>query len=73
MLEAIGAACAATKAPLMTCLTNIPIMLMTLAEGAVQTRWGSGGMLLAETAAGFGAVLLFIPYAALVRMRVSPA
>jgi hypothetical protein len=73
MLGAIGTACAATKAPLMTCMTNIPIMLITLVEGTVQAHWGSGAMLLTETIAGIGSLLLFLPFAALMRVRVGVA
>jgi hypothetical protein len=68
MLEAIGTACAATKAPIMTCLTNIPILVMTLVDGAAQGRWGSGGMLLTEALVGFAAIAIFLPFAAAMRV-----
>lgn len=73
MLEAIGEACAATKAPLLICVTNVPIMIMTLVEGAAQAHWGSGAMLITETVAGIGAVFVFLPFAALMRVRVAQA
>lgn len=58
-LEAIGHGAAATKFNLIASLANVPIMLMTLVDGAAQTRWGSGGMLLTEAAVGVAAVGLF--------------
>lgn len=73
MLEAIGTACAATKAPVMTCLTNVPILIMTMIEGHAQVRWGSGGMLAVEAAMTVASVLLFIPFAVFLRARTAAA
>lgn len=58
-LEAIGQGAAATKYNLIASLANAPILTMTLVDSAAQTRWGSGGMLLTEAAAGVGAVAFF--------------
>jgi PAT family beta-lactamase induction signal transducer AmpG len=69
MLEAIGTACAATKAPIMTCLTNIPILAITLSDGQAQTMFGSGGMLLSEAVISFAAIAVFIGFAAFTRPR----
>jgi MFS family permease len=69
MLEAIGTACAATKAPLMTCLTNIPILAITLSDGQAQTMFGSGGMLVSEAAISFAAIAVFVGFAAMTRAR----
>jgi hypothetical protein len=73
MLEVIGTDCAATKAPVMTCLVNFPIMMMTLVEGHAQVRWGSGGMLAVEAIATAISVALFLPFAAFLRARTVPA
>jgi PAT family beta-lactamase induction signal transducer AmpG len=74
MLEAIGTQCAATKAPIMTCLTNIPILLITLVDGQAQTRFGSGGMLLTEAVISFAAIGIFVGFAAaMARARLAPA
>ena len=69
MLEAIGTACAATKAPIMTCLTNIPILAITLSDGQAQAMFGSGGMLVSEAAISFAAIAVFAGFAALTRPR----
>src|SRR5471032_1822634 len=69
MLEAIGTACAATKAPIMTCLTNIPILAITLSDGQAQTMFGSGGMLVSEAVISFAAIAVFAGFAALTRPR----
>lgn len=58
-LEAIGKGAAATKYNVVASISNMPILAMTLAEGAAQARWGSGGMLLFEAAMGVGAVTLY--------------
>jgi MFS family permease len=55
VLEAIGKGAAATKYNLIASLANVPIMVMTLANGWAQTRWGSGGMLIFEALVGVGA------------------
>ncbi len=68
MLDVIGTACAATKAPLLTCLTNVPILVMTLADGAAQSRWGTGGMLVSEAMVSFAATALFLGFAAMLRV-----
>jgi MFS family permease len=69
MLEAIGRGAAATKSPLFGSLTNMPIALMTFVDGAAQTKWGSGGMLLTEALVGIGMMLTFLAFAALTRPR----
>jgi hypothetical protein len=69
MLEAIGKGAAATKSPLFGSLTNMPIALMTFVDGAAQTKWGSGGMLLTEALVGFGMMITFVAFAALTRSR----
>lgn len=58
-LEAIGKGAAATKYNLIASVSNTPIMLMTLLNGAAQKRWGSGGMLLTEAACAAIAVVLY--------------
>jgi MFS family permease len=52
-LEAIGKGAAGSKFNLVASLSNVPIMAVTLVDGWVQTRWGSGAMLMVE--AGLGA------------------
>lgn len=60
MLEAIGRGAAATKSPLFGSLTNMPIALMTVVDGAAQARWGSGGMLVVEAAVEILCMILFM-------------
>ena len=59
-LEAIGQGAAATKYNLISSAANLPIMLMTLADGQAQKRFGSGGMLLTEAAFAVAAAALYI-------------
>jgi hypothetical protein len=58
-LEAIGHGAAATKYTLIASISNVPIMLMTLVDGAAETRYGASGMLYTEAAWGLAAVVLF--------------
>jgi MFS transporter, PAT family, beta-lactamase induction signal transducer AmpG len=55
VLEAIGKGAAATKYNLIASLANMPIFVMTLANGWAQERWGSGGMLIFEAIVGVAA------------------
>ena len=73
MLEAIGRDCAATKAPLISSLTNIPILVMTLVDGKAQTHFGSGGMLVCEALVSFAAIVVFAAFAGVVRARPAVA
>jgi len=58
-LEAIGKGPAATKSQLMSCAANLPIMLVTFVEGAVQTRSGSIAMLWTDAGLTLGGIILF--------------
>lgn len=60
VLEAIGLGAAATKYSLFASLSNMPIQYMTLVDGWAHTRWGTGGMLVAEALVGLAAVLVFL-------------
>ncbi len=74
MLEAIGRGCAATKAPVMGSLTNIPILeLLTLVDGNAQTHFGSSGMLKVEALISFAAIAIFAIFSTAVRLRTVPA
>ena len=64
VLEAIGKGAAATKYNLIASLANIPIFVMTLANGWAQVRWGSGGMLIFEAVVGVGAAAFYAVIAA---------
>jgi predicted MFS family arabinose efflux permease len=68
-LEAIGLGAAATKYTMFASLANLPIMYMTLVDGAAHTRWGSSGMLYAEAVIGVAALLLFIGIASATKRR----
>ena len=59
-LEAIGKGAAATKYNLLASLANVPLLVMTLADGWAQTKWGSGGMLIFEAAIGVAAAVFFL-------------
>jgi PAT family beta-lactamase induction signal transducer AmpG len=67
VLETIGAGAVATKYNLLAGISNCPIAYLTIVDGWAQTRWGSGGMLLAEAACGVAAVVFFALLAALMR------
>lgn len=58
-LEAVGQGAAATKYNLIASLSNVPILVMTLALGAAEARWGSGGMLVFEAVVSLAAAVLF--------------
>jgi len=59
-LEAMGLGAAATKYTLFASLSNMPIMLMTMIDGAAHTRWGAGGMLYTEAVIGVIGLVVFI-------------
>ena len=60
VLEAIGLGAAATKYTLFASLSNMPIMYVTLIDGAAHTRWGSAGMLCTEALIGVVGLAVFI-------------
>ncbi len=60
VLEAIGKGAASTKYSAFASLANAPIAYMALFNGAMQKRWGTGGMLYIEAAVGVIAALVFI-------------
>ena len=60
VLEAIGLGAAATKYTLFASLSNMPIMYMTVIDGAAHTRWGAGGMLYIEALIGIVGLAVFI-------------
>jgi len=59
VLEAMGKGAAATKYNVFASLSNTPIAYMTRVDGWAHGRWGSGGMLFADAAAGAVGLLLF--------------
>jgi len=59
-LEAMGLGAAATKYTLFASLSNMPIMFMTMIDGAAHTLWGAGGMLYAEAVIGVAGIAVFI-------------
>jgi MFS family permease len=63
-LEAMGLGAAATKYTLFASLSNMPIMFMTMIDGAAHTRWGAGGMLYTEAVFGVAGLAVFIALAA---------
>ena len=63
VLEAIGLGAAATKYTLFASLSNMPIMYMTVVDGAAQTRWNSSGMLYTEALIGIAGLALFVAVA----------
>lgn len=75
VLDTIGAGAAATKYNAFASLSNIPIMYMTVVNGAAHSAWGATGLLLVDAAAGliglavFGAFLLMV--AVVVRRRLA--
>jgi MFS family permease len=69
MLEAVGKGCAATKAPIFSNLTNIPILVVTLIDGKAQSRFGSSGMLMTEACLGFAAFAAYCLFWFVVQRR----
>jgi MFS transporter, PAT family, beta-lactamase induction signal transducer AmpG len=59
VLEAMGTGAAATKYNVFASLSNMPIYYVTRLDGWAHTRWGSGGMLYCDAAAGLVGLLLF--------------
>ena len=59
VLEAMGTGAAATKYNVFASLSNMPIYYVTRLDGWAHTRWGSGGMLYCDAAAGLIGLLLF--------------
>ena len=59
-LEAMGLGAAATKYTLFASLSNMPIMFMTMIDGAAHTRWGVGGMLYTEAVIGVIGLVVFV-------------
>jgi len=59
VLEAMGTGAAATKYNVFASLSNMPIYAVTRLDGWAHTRWGSGGMLYCDAAAGLIGLLLF--------------
>jgi MFS family permease len=66
-LEAIGQGAAATKFNLISSVSNVPILVVTLADGWAETRFGAAGMLYVEAAMGVGGVALYAAVAAATR------
>lgn len=60
VLEAIGKGAAATKYNLLAGIANIPITYQTWIDGWADGKWGAGGMLLTEAAAGGIGILVFL-------------
>jgi MFS family permease len=59
-LEAAASRAAASKCDLLISLCNLPIAGMTVIDGAAQTRFGSGGMLVTEGLVGVAAAGLYV-------------
>jgi MFS family permease len=63
-LEAIGKGAAATKYEIFASLSNLPIGLMTVLDGWLQTRFGTVAMLLGDAGIGVVAVTAYFTVAA---------
>jgi MFS family permease len=73
VLEAIGKGAAATKFNLLSSVSNVPIVLMTTADGALYEKFGAKGMLIyAEAGFPLVSVILFALFAELTRNRRRP-
>ena len=72
VLDAIGAGAAATKFSLMASLGNLPAFYMTLLDGWVQERWGSGALLLTDAGLGLAGAAVFLAVTAFSR-RITTA
>ncbi len=74
ILDVAGQNAAATKMGLLTCLSNAPIMLMSLLEGRFGEAHGVSGVLLTDAVAGAGPALVFLAVLAAMRLvRTSAA
>lgn len=72
VLEAIGKGAAATKFNLLAAVSNIPIAVMTTADGTLHDRFGSNGMLWGEALIALAAVIVFAGFAEVTRNRTKP-
>jgi hypothetical protein len=68
-LEAIGRGAAATKYTAYAALSNMPIMYMTVVDGAAHARWGTAGMLYTEALLGVAGLVVFVAVAATTSRR----
>ena len=50
----------------------MPIMLMTMIDGAAHTQWGAGGMLYTEALIGMAGIAVFIAVTAATASAVAP-
>ena len=73
VLEAIGTKLAATKYNGFASLSNTPIWYMGLVIAAVETSFGTKGMLIAESAFGVAGILVFLAAARAWRPAAEPA
>ena len=72
VLEAIGKGAAATKFNLLAAASNVPIAIMTTADGTLHDRFGSNGMLWGEALIALAAVVFFAAFAEVTRNRKRP-
>ena len=71
VLEAIGKTAAATKFSFLSAVSNTPIALMTLVDGAANERWGTSGMLWTDAWCGVAGIAVFALVAGSTRRRVA--
>lgn len=62
-LEAVGKGSAATKVSILVSVANVPIIYLSVIDGAAHDRWGSTGMLLADAFVPVLGTALFVVFA----------
>jgi len=71
VFETIGKGAAATKANILSGISNVPLIYAGIFDGWGHDRWGSNGLLYTDAALSVVGVLVFVSVAFMVRMLAS--
>ena len=72
VFETIGKGAAATKANVLSGISNVPLIYAGIFDGWGHDRWGSNGLLYTDAVLSVTGVLVFISVAFMVRMLTTP-
>jgi MFS family permease len=72
VFETIGKGAAATKANVLSGVSNVPLIYAGIFDGWGHDRWGSNGLLYTDAILGVIGVLVFVSVAFMVRMLTAP-
>ena len=73
VFETIGRGAAATKANILSGISNVPLIYAGIFDGWGHDRWGSNGLLYTDAALSIAGVMVFIAVALTVRMLAARA